>query len=210
MNPPVIFIVDDDKAVRDGLSLLIESAGFGVRAFESAEELLAAFRPETTGCVILDVKLGGMSGPELHTELVRRGCNLPVIYLTAHGDIPMTVRAIKNGAEDFLTKPVCGEDLLDRVGKALERNRDDHQQRGELATRRQRIAQLTPREREILALVLAGQNNKNIARRLNISHRTVEIHRSHILSKTGKSNMLELAEFAAELRPMADEKPDPS
>lgn len=200
MTGPTIFIVDDDKAVRDSLSLLIDSAGLEVCTFASAEEFLDAYRPAATGCLILDVRLGGMSGPELHAELARRGSDLPIIYLTAHGDIPMTVRAMKGGAEDFLTKPVAGEELLDRVDKALARDRECRKQRVELVARRQCIAQLTPREREILLLALAGQNNKAIARQLNISHRTVEIHRSHILAKTGKTNMLELAEFAADLR----------
>jgi FixJ family two-component response regulator len=204
MTRPTIFIVDDDKAVRDSLSLLIDSAGLEVCTFASAEEFLDAYRPAATGCLILDVRLGGMSGPELHAELVRRGCDLPIIYLTAHGDIPMTVRAMKGGAEDFLTKPVAGEDLLDRVGKVVARDAEGRRQRDELAARRQCIAQLSPREREILLLALAGQNNKAIARQLNISHRTVETHRSHILAKTGKTSMLELAEFAADLRPEDD------
>jgi FixJ family two-component response regulator len=206
MTRPTIFVVDDDKAVRDSLSLLVDSAGLEVRTFASAEEFLAAFRPEATGCVILDVRLGGMSGPELHAELARRGCDLPIIYLTAHGDIPMTVRAMKGGAEDFLTKPIAGEELLDRLDKAVARDRVRRRQRDECAVRRQCIAQLTPREREILLLALAGHNNKAIARQLDISHRTVEIHRSHILAKTGKTNMLELAEYAADLRP-ADQGP---
>jgi FixJ family two-component response regulator len=139
-----------------------------------------------------------MSGPELHAELNRRGCQLPVIYLTAFGDIPMTVRAMKAGAVDFLTKPVDGATLIERVQAALQRSCELLDRQGALANQRQRLAQLTPREREVMLLAVAGHSNKIIAKRLGISHRTVEIHRAHVLQKSGTANTLELAQLAVD------------
>lgn len=198
MNPPVVYIVDDDAAVRDSLSLLCETAGLKVECHASAESFLRAYRPGQAGCLILDVSMGQMSGPELHAELIRRGSQLPVIYLTAHGDIPMTVRAMKAGAADFLTKPVNGATLLDRVQAALAQSCEFLHRQKNVAVRHQRLALLTPREREVMLLALAGCCNKDIASLLGISHRTVEIHRSRILQKTGTASMLELARLAAD------------
>lgn len=198
MNTGTVFIVDDDDAVRDSLSLLCETAGLKVECHASAESFLDAWRPDQPGCVVLDVRMARMSGPELHAELNRRGCQLPVIYLTAHGDIPMTVRAMKAGAVDFLTKPVDGAAFIERVQEALQRGHEQIKLQQTLSGKHRRLAQLTPREREVLLLALAGHPNKAIARRLGISHRTVEIHRSHILQKTGATSLLELAQLAAE------------
>lgn len=198
MNVPIVYLVDDDAAVRDSLGLLCETAGLKVESYGSAEAFLEAYRPGQPGCLVLDVRMGGMSGPELHAELTRRGCPLPVIYLSGHGDIPMTVKAIKAGAMDFLTKPVSGAEFLERVQAALQQVRDQVGGQEALADRHRRLAMLTPREREIMVLVLAGQANKTIAKRLGISYRTVEIHRSHLLHKAGVSNLLELAQFAAD------------
>ena len=198
MNPAIVYIVDDDAAVRDSLGLLCETAGLRVECHASAESFLSAYRPGQAGCLVLDVRMGQMSGPELHAELVRRGSRLPVIYLTAHGDIPMTVRAMKAGAADFLTKPVDGAVLLDRVQAALSRNCELLLLQENLAAQHQRLTLLTPREREVMLLALAGHPNKAIANRLGISHRTVEIHRSRILQKTGTTSMLELTRFAAD------------
>jgi len=206
MNPSIVYIVDDDDAVRDSLSLLFETAGLKTECHDSAESFLAGYRPEQPGCLILDVRMGQMSGPELHAELNRRGSQLPVIYLTGHGDVPMSVRAMKAGAVDFLTKPVHGSALLDRVQAALQQSRKQIEHQQALAGQRQRIAQLTPREREIMQLMLAGHPNKVIARQLDISHRTVEVHRSNIFQKTGTSTLLELAQLAADcglLKPSA-------
>lgn len=199
MTPPIVYIVDDDPAVRDGLMLLLEAAGLNARPHPSAESFLTAFDPAEWGCLVLDVRMSGMSGPQLHEEIVRRGWQLPVIYLTGHGDIPMSVRAIKAGAVDFLTKPVSGEELLAQVHLTIQRQRDQLDQHREMAERKQCFARLTPRESEVMVLALAGHNNKEIGRRLQISFRTVEIHRSRILQKTGATNMLELALLAAEL-----------
>jgi FixJ family two-component response regulator len=198
MTAPIVFVVDDDAAIRDSLGLLLETAGLAVESHESAESFLTAYRPEQPGCLVLDVRMKQMSGPDLHTKLAQRGCHLPVIFLTAHGDIPMTVRAMKAGAMDFLTKPVDGAMLLDRVQVALKLGREMADRQESLAAQRQRLAELTPRELEILALVLAGQSSKAIAKQLGISHRTVEIHRSRILHKTAAGSMLELAQLAAD------------
>jgi FixJ family two-component response regulator len=198
MTAPIVYIVDDDAAVRDSLCLLCETAGLRVEGHAGGESFLAAFRPDQAGCLILDVRMGRMSGPELHAELNRRGSQLPVIYLSAYGDIPMTVRAMQAGAVDFLTKPVAGVELLDRVQAALRRACDHWNRQAALAEQCSRLAVLTPREREIMALALAGQVNKTIAKRLGISHRTVEVHRSRILHKTGAASLLELAQLAAD------------
>ncbi len=194
---PTVFVVDDDPAVRDSLSLLLETEGLTVECHESAESFLAAYRQERTGCLVLDVRMHRMSGPELQAELVRRGSQLPIIFLTAHGDIPMTVRAMKAGARDFLTKPINGTELLDRVQAVLRSERERQNEQEMLAQERKRLEELTQREHEVMMLALAGRANKAIAKQLGISYRTVEIHRSHILQKTGTANMLELAQLAA-------------
>ncbi len=198
MTAPTVFVVDDDAAVRDGLALLLETAGLAVETFDSAGAFLAAFDPERPGCLVLDVQMPGRTGPELQAEMNRRGLRLPVIFLTAHGDIPTTVQAMKGGAVDFLTKPIDAPLLLERVKQALER--DGRQREAEAARRAARsvIAGLTGRERDVLALAVAGLPNKEIAQRLGISYRTVEVHRSRILLKTGASTLLGLAQLAHE------------
>ncbi|MGF1643399.1 MAG: response regulator transcription factor [Thiotrichales bacterium] len=187
MNTSAVYLVDDDAAVRDALLMLFETEGMEARAFADARQFLDAFEPGWTGCLLLDLRMPGMSGIELQTELSRRGCQLRIIFLTAFGDIPTTVQAIKRGAIDFLTKPINSQLLLRRVKEAL----------GECTTteasRRVHLDILTTRENEILQHIVIGMTNKEIARVLGISHRTVEVHRSHILQKTGCSNSLELA-----------------
>jgi len=190
MTQPLVYVVDDDAAVRDSLSVLLESAGYSAAAFADAGEFLAAHRTGQPGCVVLDVHMFGMSGLELQHELAVRRVLLPIIFLTAYGDIPTTVRAIKAGAVDFLTKPVDGRLLLERVKAALAASEEAHK-------RQVRLASLSQREWEILHLAVAGQSNKSIGRALGISHRTVEVHRSRILSKTGATTLLELAYLVA-------------
>lgn len=186
MNPPpTIYIVDDDFAVRDSLALLLETAGFIAETFDCAEAFLARLDPDMAGCLILDVLMPGMSGPELQAELIQRQVGLPILFLSAYGDVPTTVQAIQAGAVDFLTKPVDSRHLLQRVRAALQRDIAAR-------TQRARLSALTEREREVLTLAVAGCSNKEIGARLGISHRTVEIHRSHILLKTGAGNLLEL------------------
>jgi len=198
MNPQTrVFVVDNDEAVRDALTMLLEAAGHAVSTFASAADFLGACTHDLQGCIILDVSMPGMSGPALQEELNRRGVRLPVIFLSGHGTIPTTVRAIKAGALDFLTKPVDGSVLLDRVRTALEQcsvRREQEQIYQSIATR---LATLSEREREVLALAIAGHTSKEIAQRLAISFRTVEIHRAHVMQKTGASNLLELARIAA-------------
>jgi FixJ family two-component response regulator len=198
VNVPTVFIVDDDVAVRDSLSLLCETAGLRAECFDSAQAFLAAYRPEQPGCLVLDVRMPGMSGPQLHEELANHGDPLPIIYLTAYGDIPMTVQAIKAGAADFLTKPVNGALMVERILAAIEDDVAKRQRKAALSDQCVRLAQLTDREREIMTFAVAGDSNKAIAKRLGISHRTVEIHRSHILQKTGANSVLELAKLAAD------------
>lgn len=187
---PTVYVVDDDAAVRDGLAAMFDAAGLTVRTYASAKEFLQAYRPDWTGCLVLDVSMPEMTGPELHAELNRRGAQLPVIFLTAHGDIPMTVNAIKAGAVDFLTKPADGAVLLKRVRAALARNTEVSA----------RLADLTEREREVMIRVAVGYASKEIARELNISHRTVEIHRARVMQKMKAGSVLELADIAHSLR----------
>ncbi len=196
-DTPVVYIVDDEAAVRDALHLLLKREPFTVEACASAEDFLARPLAECHGCVIVDVRMPGTDGLQLQEELARRGIALPVIFLTGHGDIPMSVRAIKGGAVDFLTKPVGAERLLSAIHAALA---ESGRLRAHTTGSRQAascMALLTAREREVMLLALAGHANKEIARRLGISHRTVEIHRAHIMRKTGAANLLDLARIAA-------------
>ena len=195
MTPATVFIVDDDAAVRDGLGMLCEVNGLSVECHDSAESFLGAYRPARQGCLVLDVRMGGMSGPELHAELSRRGSLLPVIYLSGHGDIPLSVRAMQAGAVNFLTKPVNGSELLACLAQALREGEHRHMYA-------LRLADLSAREREVMALAIGGLSNKEIARRLDISHRTVEIHKRHILRKTGTNSLLELARLATDHEPV--------
>ncbi len=191
-----VFIVDDDPAIRDALSLLIDLEGMAVRVFENAEAFLAACQPEWRGCLVTDVRMPGMSGVELQAELTRRNVNLPLIFLTGYGDIPMSVKAIKAGAVDFLTKPVSATALLESLQTAL--NEDEKRQMEAAASQAatERLASLTERERLVMEQAIAGLSNKEIARQLDISHRTVEIHKSRVMHKTGAISIIELARIA--------------
>lgn len=193
-----VFIVDDDPAVRDSLTLMIEQEGIAVKAFDGGEAFLAAYQPGCCGCAVIDVRMPGMDGMSLQEEMVRREIILPIIFLTGHGDIPMSVKAIKAGAVDFLTKPVSREKLLASVRSALRESESMLAQAAHSQDARSRLAELTEREREVMVLAVAGCPNKDIARRLGISHRTVEIHKSKIMHKTGAGNLLELARIAHE------------
>lgn len=199
MNPPIesdtVYLVDDDAAVRDSIALLIETSGLKCQTFPGAEAFLAALDAQLSGCLILDLRMEGMSGFELQEELNRRGCMLPTIFLTAHGDVPTTVRAMKAGATDFLTKPVDGALLLDRVQSALSVAHGQRQAQLARQNARRKLESLTEREFEILKLATAGQTNKEIAKDLGISFRTVEVHRSHILLKTGATSLFELSQL---------------
>lgn len=196
MRNPTVYVVDDDAAVRDSIALLLESAGLEAKGFDSAESFRKTWCSDMTGCVLLDLQMPGMSGIDLQTFLIEQHSGLPIIFLTAHGDIPTTVHAIKAGALDFLTKPVDGARLVERVRAAMACVDPIVERRNEKSDGCARLEHLTEREREVLKLALSGLSNKEIARHLQISYRTVEFHRSRILSKTGASSLIQLAHIA--------------
>lgn len=193
-----VFIVDDDPAVRDALSLMLKQQHMAVEAFENAEDFLARCQTDGHGCIIIDVRMPGMDGMQLQKELGRRNITLPIIFLTGHGDIPMSVRAVKAGAVDFLTKPVPREQLLASVRSALKMDQQIHVQIEKHRQALSRVEALTEQERKVMALAVTGKPNKEIARHLSISHRTVEVHRARIMHKTGAANLLDLARIAQE------------
>jgi FixJ family two-component response regulator len=199
---PTAFIVDDDPAVRDSFVQLLNAAGIPVESYASAEGFLETDAAERPGCVILDVNMPGMTGTELHEELRRRQSPIPIIFLTAYGDIPMTVRAIKAGAIDFLTKPVQGQALIEHIKNALAHDAHLRARATHEKTQSARLAALSPREMQVMRLAVAGKANKEIARELGISFRTVEIHRGHIRDKTGCNTLLELVRLADETAAM--------
>ena len=196
-----IFIVDDDISVREGLTELVESLAFRVRAFASAQEFLDQVTEETTGCLVLDVYMPGMTGLDLQRELKARNVYLPIIFLTAHGDIPMTVHALKSGAVHFLTKPVRQEEFMEVIRQALEMDRQARLERGEVKELRKRLASLTPRERTVMSLVVSGQLNKQIAHELGTSERTIKLHRGQVMRKMGAQSLAHLVKQAERLRP---------
>jgi FixJ family two-component response regulator len=191
-----VFVVDDDAAVRDSLTMLLETADYAVTTFPSADDFLDSCTSSTQGCIILDVNMPDMDGPTLQEELIRRDLRLTVIFLSGQGTIPVTVRTIKAGAMDFLTKPVDGLLLLAHVQKALEQSALLQKQAEASQSANARLTALTEREREVMMLAIAGHTSKEIGQRLAISYRTVEIHRAHVMQKTGASNLLELARLA--------------
>lgn len=200
MTSGCVHLVDDDEALRDAVGVLLRMAGFTVRAFADAESLLAAVTPDTAGCVVADVRMPGMSGLDLQRELGRRRIGLPVIIITGHGDVPMAVAALKAGALDFFEKPFDDRLLIERIGEALTADAAARRERGEAALAEARIAQLSPREREVMALVAEGLPNKVIASRLGISARTVETHRARVLEKTGTHNSADLTRMLMRLQ----------
>jgi FixJ family two-component response regulator len=198
-SAPVVFVVDDDSSVRDSLRRLISSVGFGVEVFPSAQAFLKARRPDVPGCLVLDVRLPGLSGLDLQRELADTEAALPIIFLTGHGDIPMSVRAMKAGAVEFLTKPFREQDLLDAIRGAIERDRVMRLDRQEVSALRSRHASLTPRERDVLTRIVAGLLNKQIAGELGTSEATVKEQRAHVMTKMQAGSVAELVRFAARL-----------
>lgn len=198
MSAPTVYLIDDDAAVRDSLRMLCETAGLIVEDYDGAESFLASYQDNQAGCLVLDVRMGNMSGPELHAHLNGLGCRMPVIFLTAYGDIPMSVQAVKAGAVDFLTKPVKASLFLDRVQAALAQHMNLLDEKELAAQRCLPLSGLTQRERDVMVLALAGLANKVIAQRLGISHRTVELHRANLLRKTGMKNLLQLSKLVEE------------
>jgi FixJ family two-component response regulator len=195
----IVFVVDDDPSIREAIQSLLELAGLRVEAFGTAQEFLRNERPDLPGCLVLDVELPGLSGLDLQRELTAHGIKLPIIFITGYGDIPMSVRAMKAGATEFLTKPFRDQDLLDAIQQALERDRVVRQHSSEIAELRKRFDALTSREREVMSLVVAGWLNKQIGFELKISEITVKIHRGRVMSKMGAQSLADLVRLAERL-----------
>ena len=197
-----IFLIDDDISVREGLTALIESVDLPVRAFGSAAEFLTAKPVHAEGCVVLDINMPGMNGLDLQREMNAAGVPLPVIFLTGHGDIPMTVQALKAGAVHFLTKPVRADDLLAAIRQALETDRKARSERAEMRGLRERFDLLAPRERQVMHLVASGRLNKQIAHELGISERTIKLYRGQVMRKMGADSLADLVKQAQKLGPL--------
>lgn len=196
---PTIFVVDDDAAVRDALKLLLRSVGHAVETFGSAQEFLDAYGEDRAGCLVLDIRMPGMSGLELQQKLNEKHSILPIIFITGHGDVPMAVEAMQAGAVDFIQKPFRDQDLIDRINQALEKDGSNRAALGERNDIRRRLETLTPREREVLDLVVHGKANKVIAGDLKLSQRTVEIHRARVMEKMQASSLAHLVRMVLEV-----------
>jgi FixJ family two-component response regulator len=196
---PTVFISDDDVSVRDAIAGVVTSVGMSAVAFESAQELLLTPPPDGPSCLVLDVRLQGSSGLDFQRELARANNNIPIIFITGHGDVPMTVRAMKAGAIEFLTKPFRDQDLLDAIAQALERNRAMLERQRAVLELRQRYETLTRRERQVMALVVAGKLTREIAGELGTSEVTVKVHRGQVMHKLQARSVVELVKMAARL-----------
>jgi FixJ family two-component response regulator len=196
----VVFVVDDDQSVREGLSSLIRSIGLDVETYASGHEYLRRPPPQSPACLVLDVRMPGLSGLDLQRELAHQGREIPIIFVTAHGDIPMTVKAMKAGAAEFLSKPFRDQDLLDAICLALARDRASMSARADLAGIRWRYATLTQREKEVAMLVVRGLPNKQVAAELKVSEITVKVHRRHIMVKMEAKSLPELVRITEALR----------
>lgn len=197
---PLVFVVDDDPSVRSSLKFLISTVGLQVHGFDSAEAFLQAKPPDTTSCLVLDVRLHGLSGLDFQRELAARNIRIPIIFITAHGDIPMSVRAMKAGAVEFLTKPFRDQDLLDAIRSALDRDHGRREREKEVMDLQQRFASLSPREREVILMVVAGMLNKQIAGQLGTAENTVKVHRSRAMEKMRAQSLADLVRMIEKVR----------
>ena len=196
---PIVFVVDDDDEVRASLDRLIRSAGFTVKTFASANQFLKSERPDVPGCLVLDVKLPGLGGLDLQRRLADSDLAIPIVFITGHGDIPMSVRAIKAGAVEFLTKPFRDQDLLDAINQAIELDRTTREWKSGIAKLRDRYETLTPREQEVMQLVVAGMLNKQIALELGTSEITIKVHRGQVMQKMQANSLADLVRISERL-----------
>ncbi len=197
MSAPTVFVVDDDPAMRQSMSRLLESVNLSVETFDSARAFLDAYQPDRPGCLVVDVRMPGMSGLELQEKLLEDGVTLPVIIVTGHGDVPMAVNAVKRGALDFIEKPFRAQPLLDRIQEALDRDAELRQRESTRKRVAARLSNLTPREHEVMEMLVRGQSVKQIAADLGLSHKTVQVHRAHIMEKTQAGSLPDLVHLAA-------------
>lgn len=201
---PSVFVVDDDEAVRNSLRLLVKSVGLGATVFPRAQEFLTSYDPQDPGCLVLDVRMPGLSGLELQQQLNMRGAVIPVIFITGHGDISMAVECMQHGAFDFLQKPFRDQDLIDRIQRALKKDQANREELDQRFRIQKRHELLTPREREVLALMALGKSNKIMAAELGVSQRTIEIHRARVMEKMGASSLAQVVRMVMNIEEQLD------